>query len=126
DFKAQKAGCKNIDEFAAKTKLTIEKMDRLTFSSFAVPVYGKEDELIATATITKKGTMSAPGKGTAGVWIVQVENVKEAEPMKDPKALEQQKNMGRMTYFQRIQQGETNEALKKAANIDDHKARFDY
>jgi peptidyl-prolyl cis-trans isomerase D len=116
-------GAKTIDELAAKTGLTIEKMDKLMFSAYAVPVYGREDELIGTATATKKGTMSKPGKGTAGVWVVQVENVNATPEIKDINELKKNYRNG---YMQRIQQGEPNEALKKAAGIEDHKARFDY
>jgi parvulin-like peptidyl-prolyl isomerase len=94
----------------------------MQFGSYAVAKYGKEDELIATATTLKKGTMSAPSKGTAGVWIVQVENIKEPEKIKDVK--EQQKiytsGLGQRGQYEPM------EALKKVANIEDHKARFDY
>lgn len=115
-------GCKTINDIVKKTGLTVEGMDKLQFMSYSVPVYGKEDELVATACVTKKGSISKAGKGTAGVWIVAVNNVTPAPIVKDYK---ESKNLfwqglsGRAAY-------EPMDALKKAANIEDHKARFDY
>ncbi len=115
-------GDKNIDEVAAKTGLVIEKMDNLQFGAFSVTKYGREDELIATATTLKKGEMSKPGKGNTGVWVVQVENIKQPEM---PKDLKEQQKMYRMQLAMRAQ-NEPTEALKKEANIEDHRARFDF
>lgn len=130
DLTGKMSGVKNIDELAAKAgmkdeqtgMLLIEKMENLQFNSFAVPKYGSEPELIATATTLKKGEMSKPGKGVAGVWVVQVENIKEPQA---PKDMKEQQRIYMMGYNSRSQY-EPNEALKKLANIEDHKARFDF
>ena len=121
DFNTKLKSSKGIDDFAAKTGLTVEKAEKIQFNSYSVPKFGNENELIATMTSIKKGELKA-GKGSTGVWVVQVDNVIDAEKIKDIKALQKNYSMG----FGSRAQYEPTEALKKLANIEDHKARFDF
>ena len=95
---------------------------KLQFTSYSIPNYGKEDEFIATALTLEKGKISKATKGTAGVWVLQVDNIVTVEKPKDIK--EQQKLF--MAGFLSRAQYEPMEALKKLAEIEDHKAKFDY
>jgi hypothetical protein len=105
-----------------KAGIPLEKAEKVQFTSYNVNKFGKEDELIAAATTLEKGKMSQPGKGTAGVWVIQVDNVITVEKPKDIK--DQQKLF--MSGFISRAQYEPMEALKKLAEIEDHKAKFDY
>ena len=121
DFNEKLKSSKTIDDFASKLGLTVEKAEKIQFNSYSVPKFGKEDELISSVSCMKKGELKA-GKGTTGVWVAQVDNITDAEKIKDLKSLQKNYMMG----FGSRAQYEPSEALKKLANIEDHKARFDY
>ncbi|MFN6039557.1 MAG: peptidyl-prolyl cis-trans isomerase, partial [Bacteroidota bacterium] len=121
EFNSRLKSVKSIDELAGKSGLTVEKAEKIQFNAYSVPKFGKEDELIATLSCMKKGEIKV-GKGSGGVWAVQVDNIIDAEKIKDIKALQKNFMMGNATRAQY----EPIEALKKLANIEDHKARFDY
>jgi peptidyl-prolyl cis-trans isomerase D len=122
DFSEKLKASKTISDFAVKAGIPLEKAEKVQFTSYNVNKFGKEDELIAAATTLEKGKMSQPGKGTTGVWVIQVDNVITVEKPKDIK--DQQKLF--MSGFISRAQYEPMEALKKLAEIEDHKAKFDY
>ena len=121
ELNSKLASSKGIDDFASKAGLSVEKAERIQFNSYSIPKFGKEDELIAAITCMKKGEIKS-GKGNSGVWVAQVDNIIDAEKIKDIKMLQRNYTM---TLGSRAQY-EPIEALKKLANIEDHKARFDY
>jgi peptidyl-prolyl cis-trans isomerase D len=122
EFNEKLKSCKTISDFSSKAGLPLEKAEKLQFTSYSIPNYGKEDEFIATTLTLEKGKLSKPTKGTAGVWVLQVDNVVTVEKPKDIK--EQQKLF--MAGFLSRAQYEPMEALKKLAEIEDHKSKFDY
>lgn len=120
EFNSKAGASKSVDDIAAKMSLVVEKADNLTFASYNVPVIGREDALIGTATAMKNGAISKVIKGDNGVFVVAVTAVNEAALPKDfkgkQKEMEQSTN-GRVDY-------ELFDALREKADIEDHRARF--
>ena len=82
---------------------------------------GRDDAFCGAASVLKANTLSKPVKGEVGVYVIEVESVKEV-PVKEFKAA--QKNA--MTALGSRVDYEVFEALRTIANIEDHKAKFDY
>lgn len=120
EFNSKAGASKSVDDIAAKMSLVVEKADNLTFASYNVPVIGREDALIGTATAMKNGAISKVIKGDNGVFVVAVTAVNEAALPKDfkgkQKEMEQSTN-GRVDY-------ELFDALREKADIEDHRAKF--
>lgn len=120
EFNSKAGASKSVDDIAAKMNLVVEKADNLTFASYNVPVIGREDALIGTATSMKNGAISKVIKGDNGVFVVAVTAVNEAALPKDfkgkQKEMEQSTN-GRVDY-------ELFDALREKADIEDHRGRF--
>lgn len=120
EFNSKAGASKSMEDIAAKMSLVVEKADNLTFASYNVPVIGREDALIGTATAMKNGAISKVIKGDNGVFVVAVTAVNEAALPKDfkgkQKEMEQSTN-GRVDY-------ELFDALREKADIEDHRARF--
>ncbi len=122
EFNTKTSSSKSIEDIAAKMGLTAEKADNLTFSAYNVASIGREDALIGTATVMKKGTISKAIKGDNGVFVVNVSSVTEAVMPTDFKGKQQEierLNSGRVDY-------EMFDALKEKANIEDHRGKFDF
>lgn len=121
EFETALQGAKAANEVAAKMKLSVEKMNGLVFGSYAVTGLGKEDAMCGAAVVLKPNALSKPLKGQNAVYVICVT---EKTPPADPynKVVQKSANMGlssRVDY-------EGVEALKNLANIEDHKARFDF
>lgn len=122
EFETKAGASKSTEEIASKMGLTVEKADNLNFSAYNVAAIGREDALIGTATSLNAGTTSKIIKGDNGVFIVNVASVKNPEPIKDIKMQQQQIEQaaaGRVDY-------ELYDALKDRANIEDHRAKFNF
>lgn len=122
EFASKANGAKSASEVATKMGLKVEEAKNLNFASYNVPALGREDALIGSAAGMKANTISAPIKGTNGVFVVNVANVSEITVPKDLKSKQlelEQMNSGRVDY-------ELYEALKDKANIEDHRAKFDF
>lgn len=120
EFNSKAGASKSMDDIAAKMNLVVEKADNLTFASYNIPVIGREDALIGTATSMKSGAISKAIKGDNGVFVVAVTAVNEAALPKDfkgkQKEMEQSTN-GRVDY-------ELFDALREKADIEDHRGKF--
>jgi hypothetical protein len=102
-------------------KLSAENMSGLLFSSYAVTGLGKEDAMCGAASAMKPQTLSKPIKGQSAVYVICV-NEKKVAAGAYSKAIQNATNTGlssRVDY-------EAMEALKTMANIEDHKAKFDF
>ncbi|MBS1647287.1 MAG: SurA N-terminal domain-containing protein [Bacteroidetes bacterium] len=115
------ANAKTIEDAAAKLKVAPEKMDGLTFGSYAVTGLGKEDVMCGTASALKTNTLSKALKGSSAVYVINVTDKKTAANPYN-KAVQKSINASlasRVDY-------EAFEAKKTLANIQDHKAKFDF
>jgi len=121
EFETNLAGAKTTDEVASKMKLVVETMNGLSFGSYAVTGLGKEDVMCGAVGVLKPNTLSKVLKGQNAVYVIYVTDKKSAAGAYS-KAIQNATNTGlssRVDY-------EAMEALKTMANIDDHKAKFDF
>jgi len=121
EFDANLAGAKTTDELASKMKVPAEKMDGLLFGSYSVTGLGKEDVMCGVVSALKPNTLSKALKGQNAVYVVSVLEKKPAQGAYS-KAVQSAINMSlssRVDY-------EAYEAQKTLANIEDHKAKFDF
>ncbi|MGZ3862543.1 MAG: SurA N-terminal domain-containing protein [Bacteroidia bacterium] len=115
------SSAKTADELASKMKLTVEKAD-LLFGSYSVAGLGKEDVMCGAASALKPGTASKALKGANAAYVIWVTQKKDAAPTKDYSTTQKASNgtlSSRADY-------EAFEALKTLAEIEDHKAKFDF
>ncbi len=110
----------NLDALAQKMNLQIEKMDNLSFNTYSLPGSGREDNFIGTAMTMKAGSVSKPIAGRGGVFVLTVDNVKEAPEAKDIRNIQAQ---SASTLQSRVDY-EVFDALKDNANIVDKKAKY--
>jgi peptidyl-prolyl cis-trans isomerase D len=113
---------KSADELASKMKLSVEKANDLVFSSYSVAGLGKEDVMCGAVTVLKPNTPSKALKGANAAYIVWVTSKKDPAPQKDFTMSQKTANgtlSSRADY-------EAFEALKTIADIEDHKAKFDF
>ncbi|MDP2387145.1 MAG: SurA N-terminal domain-containing protein [Bacteroidota bacterium] len=121
EFSSKGAGAKTPEEYATKLGLQLMSAENVAFGSYSVPNLGRDDYFTGVLAATKVGASSKPFKGQLGVFVLKVET-ETLPPTKD--YIENQKTgnggiAGRADY-------EVFEALKKLANIEDHKAQRDF
>lgn len=114
------AGSRTIEDVGTKAGLPVQNSENFSFTSAAVIGLGREGELAGIIATSKKGVMTKPVKGKAGVFVAVVEEVKEpvaTSEYKPVKARVAENIQGRVEY-------EVFEALKENANVSDKRARF--
>jgi peptidyl-prolyl cis-trans isomerase D len=121
EFASKGAGAKTPEEYAAKLGLQVMSAEKTTFTAFSIPNMGRDDDFMGVMAATKAGAVSKPFKGDIGVFVLKVEK-EELPPAKDYK---ENKKAGNLAIANRAEY-ETYDALKKLANIEDHKAQKDY
>jgi len=122
EFTDYAAGAKTAQDLASKMKLTVEQAKDLVFSSYSVAGLGKEDAMCGAVTVLKQGEASPPLKGTNAVYVAWVTSKKDPPAVRDYKATQSSANVTLSTRADY----EAFEALKTIANIEDHKAKFDF
>jgi len=117
----------NVDDLAfnlsANNKefnLQVETAQNITFSSFNLAGIGREPSLIGHIYGSKKGVMSLPFKGNAGVFVFVIEDYTAAPAVEDLSA--GQSRLG-STVQARVEY-EVFNALKKNANVVDNRFKF--
>lgn len=117
---AQLQKSKTIDELAAGLATTVKSANNITFASSYVANLGMEPAFVGTVFSIKTGTLSKPVKGTAGVYVLIVDNVTEPPASTDFTASKKQiedQTRQRATY-------EVFNALKEKANVTDNRGKF--
>lgn len=122
EFSDFAAVAKTPQDLATKMKLTVEEAKDLVFNSYSVPGLGKEDAMCGAISVLKQGVASPPLKGMAAVYMVWVNSKKDPAPIKDYKATQLSANNTLSTRGDY----EAFEAMKTMADIEDHKAKFDF
>lgn len=121
DFIAElnKAKGASIDAWATNSKTTVQPGVNVSLGQPYIQAAGYEGAIVGTLANMKPGQLSAPIKGTMGVYVVMLESVTKPEPLTD---LAGQKT--------RIMQGlagradaSAAEILKDEANIIDNRAK---
>ncbi|MEP6683121.1 MAG: SurA N-terminal domain-containing protein [Parafilimonas sp.] len=99
----------------------VQKIDSLNFSSFVVQSLGNEPDFIGAAFNKQLlNKMSAPIAGNSGVYVVQSEGVSATSNI--GQTAEMQKQQIEQTLKQQAGQAVT--ALRKAADVEDNRAKF--
>lgn len=94
--------------------------NEVAFAASNLPGYGKEDEVIGTLFTMKAGQMSKPVKGNQAVFILVADQIIAAAPKTD---FTPEKQMISNAFRTRAQR-EPAEALKRKADIEDHRLLF--
>jgi peptidyl-prolyl cis-trans isomerase D len=108
-----------LDVWAANAKLTAQPGANVTFAAPYVQGAGYEGEVVATMANLKPGQVSAPIKGTMGVYVVVVETVTPAEPLVDVKGQQTRLIQGISSRAD----GAAGDVLREEANIIDNRAK---
>jgi peptidyl-prolyl cis-trans isomerase D len=119
-FNAELAKTKNIDQIATAVGTTVKNTMGLSFTSGYIQNIGVEPAVVGVVSTLKKGDISKPITGQAGVYVVVVDEIAEAPESKDYTATKQQldqQNRQRAEY-------EVFNALKEKAGIEDNRSRF--
>lgn len=121
EFNSKAAGAKTPEDYAGKLGLQVMKAENVSFNGYSVPNLGRDDDFMGVIAATKAGASSKPFKGQIGVYVLKVESetLPETKDYKETQKASNSAVAGRAEY-------EVYEALKKMANIVDHKAQRDF
>jgi peptidyl-prolyl cis-trans isomerase D len=121
EVKTKAANSKSIDEYASKLGVSVSNADNFSFANSNVPNVGRDDLFAGAVSALKANTLSQPIKGSSGIYIakIETENFTPAKDLKENKKSISNTISGRAEF-------EVFEALKKLAEIEDHKAQRDF
>lgn len=108
-----------LDIWAANAKLTAQPGANVTFAAPYVQGAGYEGEVVAAMLNLKPGEMSAPIKGTMGVYVVVLETVTPPEPLVDVKSQQTRLIQGTSSRAD----GSAGDVLREEADIIDNRAK---
>ena len=114
-------GAQSLLSAAQKEGLEVKTAADVSFQSFQIPGAGIEPNVIANASNTEKGKMSAPIKGNQGVYMILVNEIKEDAITEDDINVfktRMDQNFQYRTNYQSMQ------VLRENANIDDKRYKF--
>lgn len=74
ELEAAKSGSESLLSIAQKAGLEVKEATEISFGSFQIPGAGIEPKVIAAATLTEQGQISAPIEGNQGVYVIMVNN----------------------------------------------------
>ncbi|HNW98649.1 MAG TPA: SurA N-terminal domain-containing protein [Bacteroidales bacterium] len=98
----------------------VDTLDMVTFSTYSLPGYGPEPEIIGNIFTIKPNTLSEPLKGKTAIYVLQVDNIIKAPEVKDYK-----NNILQMTAnFQSRVNYDAYKALEKNAKITDNRISY--
>lgn len=121
ELEAAKGGSESLLSVAQKAGLEVKEAAEISFNSFQIPGAGIEPRVIAAATLTEQGKISAPIEGNQGVYIIMVNNriQEEVTPEMEQAAKQsmQQSNMYRANY-------QAMQALMKNGEVKDMRYKF--
>jgi parvulin-like peptidyl-prolyl isomerase len=103
---------KDINSLAAKLNVAVDTLDSVAFNDYSLGRFGMEPKVQAVIAATKSG-LTAPVKGTSGIYVVQVDN---KYPREAPEA-EAVRNQMEMTYRNKVRM--LSQVLRDHATIVD-------
>ncbi len=83
DLKGKASGS-SIESIASNLNMDVKEASDLNFYSFQVPGIGFEPNVIASAATMKEGEISAPIKGTRGVFVISISSIVNSEEEVNP------------------------------------------
>ncbi|GAB4133246.1 MAG: SurA N-terminal domain-containing protein [Bacteroidia bacterium] len=108
-----------LDQWASNMQTTVMPAANITFASPYIQGAGYEGEVVGTLANLAPNKLSAPIKGTMGVYVVVLETVAKPEPLTDI-AAQQQKVM---TGYASRTDAAVNDILREEANITDNRGK---
>ncbi|HZI54467.1 MAG TPA: hypothetical protein VFD56_12210, partial [Chitinophagaceae bacterium] len=119
-IEAKRSSAKTIDELAAALNMPLKNAENVSFASSYINNVGVEPAVVGTVFSIKPNQISKPVEGTAGVYVVVVENITDNPTATDPAALKKQT----VSQLQQRSTYEVFNALKEKANIVDNRGKF--
>lgn len=113
------AGVTSIQDLGLKLNTVVETASQISFSSYAIPDYGIEPNVVAFASVFPKNKISGPIDGNNGVYVIYITNVQYV-PIKD---YTDEKLKLSYIFTQRANY-ESKNTLLKLANISDKRIKF--
>lgn len=120
----KKIGSNNsLESIASATGQTISRADSVNFSTAIAPNIGNEPKVIGAAfNKSNEGKTSSPIIGNSGVFVIKTNNIYATSGnIQTPETMQKQ-----MAQQQKQNQYAVFEAMKKAADISDNRAKFNY
>lgn len=108
-----------IEQWGTNTKLPVQPGANVTFAAPYMAGAGYEGAVVGTLATMTPGKLSAPIKGTMGVYVVVLESVQKAQPMKETKTKQTQLLQG---LSSRVDAASA-DILKDKADITDNRAK---
>ncbi|MEI6764191.1 MAG: peptidylprolyl isomerase [Bacteroidota bacterium] len=107
------------DLYALGTKFSsvVDTLDYLTFTSYNFPNFGPEPEVIGTLFTLQKNVVSPPIKGTAGVFVINLDQVIEPPAAQNYNGIKVQM----ASYFKSRVSQEVYNAIKDKSEIEDNR-----
>lgn len=100
--------------------VSVDTLDYISFSSYSLPGYGPEPEIIGTLFTLKENVLSDPLKGKSGIFVLSVDSILKAPEVKDYKT---NINQTLTTFKSRVTYDVYN-ALEKKADIEDNRILY--
>lgn len=110
----------SIDDIAEQLELEVKEANNISFNSRSLPGAGNEPKVIGTLFANISDTTIGPIKGNNGVFIIKVEQVNDAII---PDDLTQARETTHRAFKNRVP-GQTFQAVKDNARIEDNRAMF--
>jgi peptidyl-prolyl cis-trans isomerase D len=109
----------SFEDIAKTLNLPVLEAQQVSFTSVSIPAAGIEPDVIAAASILKENDISEPLKGNNGVYLIRINKITDSEI--GSTAAEK----SRLSMMRQSQANyEAYDALQKASNIKDNRARF--
>lgn len=113
---AMKSG--NLNQIASSLNTTVQRAEKVSFSSYTLPSAGIEPNVIGMATSSPEGKVVGPIKGNSGIYVLAV----VASTKEDGDLASEQFRLNNM--YQSRAYYEAYEALKTSAKINDKRYNF--
>jgi peptidyl-prolyl cis-trans isomerase D len=113
-------GVGSLQELADKLETTVKSDRNISFSTFYIPQIGIEPNLAAAASGSKRGEMSDPIRGNAGVYVFSVTAAKEG--LSDAAAAVEKIRLQEGTLQRAMY--EMTEALRVNADVKDERGKW--
>lgn len=110
----------SLDQLALKDSSSVDTLDFITFSSYSIPGFGPEPEIIGTLFTLKPGAISEPLKGKTAIFELYVDKFVDAPATTDYTANQKQ---AVMTFKSRVGY-DLYKSLEKNAKIEDNRILF--
>lgn len=118
----EKADISNLDNFAAKLKVTKEPVSKVSFNAYQVATIGYEPAVLASISKFEVGKVYGPIKGKNGVYVVKATQIYQPEALTAEELKNQKLRMKSSLQSRANYQALT--ALKGTAEIIDNRAKF--